>query len=63
MSIQLNEKQIPYVTEAYPKEQDSTLQFLNEFINIIEQDETDGMINYYVDNELDFDTPEEYHRH
>jgi hypothetical protein len=61
--IEHGEHDIPYVRNSKERSSGSITEFSNDLIRLIEKSETDGKINYYFDNELDFDTPEEYHRH
>ena len=64
MTITLGEENVPYVTSAKLKTEGSAADFLNELIQTVDQEkELEGQINYYFDNELDYDTPEEFHRH
>ncbi|WP_134700459.1 hypothetical protein [Ammoniphilus sp. YIM 78166] len=64
MTITLGEDNIPNVTKASLKTEGSATEFLNEMIQAVDQTlGIDGKLNYYFDNELDFDTPEEFHRY
>ncbi|RXT15201.1 hypothetical protein [Ammoniphilus sp. CFH 90114] len=64
MTITLGEENIPVVTSASLKTDESAVQFLNEMIQTVDQNlGAQGKLNYYMDNELDFDTPEEFHRY
>lgn len=64
MTITLGEENVPFVTSARLKTEGAAANFLNELIQTIDQGEgLEGQINYYFDNELDYDTPEEFHRH
>ncbi len=64
MTITLGDDNVPYVTNASLKTGDSAAVFLNEMIQAVDQTlDIDGKLNYYFDNELDFDTPEEFHRY
>lgn len=64
MTITLGDENVPYVTSAKLKTGGSASDFLNELIQTIDGEEgLEGQINYYFDNELDYDTPEEFHRH
>lgn len=63
LKIELGEQDIPYVRNSKEKSNGSVTQFCNDLIRLIENSETEGKINYYFENELDFDTPEEYHRY
>lgn len=62
MEINLEEN-TPKVQNAWLKEEQSLEGFLNGFIQLIEKEDTGGALTYYFGDELDFDTPEEYHRH
>lgn len=61
MDIEMNDDNMPVIKKASAKE--SLESFLNEVLKVIEDTNTDGKLNYYFDNDLDFDTPEEYHRY
>lgn len=61
MDIEVGEESFPQIQKATMK--GSTEDFLNEILQIIEQSGSEGKLNYYFDNEIDFDTPEEYHRY
>ena len=63
MDIELGHKNLPQISHAGIKEQNSLTDFINELIHVIEDLETDGKINYYFGDELNYDTPEEFHRY
>ena len=63
LQIERGAENIPIVLHAEKKNQQSITQFTNQLIQLIEHSETEGKLNYYFGNELDFDTPEEMHRH
>lgn len=63
MFVELGEDNVPYVTYAYGKTANSTVRFINDLIGLLEDSDLNGKINYYYGNELDFDTPEEFHRY
>lgn len=63
MEIEAGEEGFPYIISANIKDTSSIEDFLNNLLAVIESSDTKGKLMYYFDNELDFDTPEEYHRH
>lgn len=63
LHIEQGENNIPTVIHSKERSSGSITQFSNDLIHLIEGSGAEGKINYYFDNELDFDTPEEYHRY
>ncbi|GIM46369.1 hypothetical protein DNHGIG_19180 [Collibacillus ludicampi] len=63
MQIVLGENDLPIVESAREKTNSSLTNFLNDFINRVDSSDLKGTLNYYFGNELDFDTPEEFHRY
>jgi hypothetical protein len=63
MEVTLGDENLPTVTHAEPKQGESLTRFLNDLIRLIESAEWEGKINYYFGHELDYDTPEEFHRY
>jgi|GEM_PF-2066239 len=63
MKVSLDEQNVPYIQNAKERETGSVTNFINDFIKLTEGNPVGGKVNYYKDGELDFDTPEEFHRH
>ncbi|MDW7673933.1 MAG: hypothetical protein SCK28_05265 [Bacillota bacterium] len=63
MDVVLDQANAPYIQSVKVKRDSSLEDFLNELIGVIEGTNTNGALMYYFGDELDFDTPEEYHRH
>lgn len=63
MKVMMGERNLPYVQQARERTDGSVTQFINDFIQLTEGLPLEGKMNYYVDNELDYDTPEEFHRY
>jgi len=63
LQVELGEENLPVVVQADQKNSGSITDFVNQFIRLVENTNTEGKLNYYFDNELDFDTPEEFHRY
>ncbi len=63
MKVMMDERNLPYVQKARERTDGSVTQFINDFIQLTEGLPLEGKMNYYVDNELDYDTPEEFHRY
>ncbi|WP_139489583.1 hypothetical protein [Brevibacillus dissolubilis] len=62
LNVELGEENLPVVTQATPKQDQPLTQFVNQFIQLVENSDCDGKMNYYFGNELDFDSNEEFHR-
>jgi len=63
LQVATDEENLPVVLHAEAKDEDSLTRFVNDLIQMIEQSDVDGRLNFYTDDELDFDTPEEFHRY
>jgi predicted DNA-binding ArsR family transcriptional regulator len=63
MDIELGQENLPRILQAENRSDGSLTEFINELIRVIEDSETDGRINYYFGDELNYDTPEEFHRY
>lgn len=62
MDITVDQENFPHIQSAKLKDDDAA-NFINDMLKTIEKRKTTGALMYYYDNEIDFDTPEEYHRY
>jgi hypothetical protein len=63
MQVELGEENVPVVTRAEQKTAHSITQFLNGVIQLVENADAEGTLNYYFDDELDYETSEEHYRY